>query len=129
MTNAEDEPISYRTPPRSSRWTEAHRPEKQSTPLITVEFRVLGPIEAVVAGQLVDLGTPKQRALLALLVSRVGQPVAVDVLLEELWAGQPPPSAMTSLQSYVANLRRVLGPGPAPPGPAAGSRPPGPGSC
>ena len=71
---------------------------------------MLGPIEAVVAGQLVDLGTPKQRALLALLVSRVGQPVAVDVLLEELWAGQPPPSAMTSLQSYVANLRRVLEP-------------------
>src|SRR5215469_6114095 len=74
------------------------------------QFRALGPVEAVVAGRLVDLGAPKQRALLALLVSRVGQPVAVDVLVEELWTGYPPPSAMTSLQAYIANLRRVLEP-------------------
>jgi DNA-binding SARP family transcriptional activator len=84
----------------------------------TVEFRALGPLEAVVAGQLVDLGTPKQRALLALLVSRVGEPVAVDVLLDALWTGHPPPSAMTSLQAYVANLRKVLEPDRAPRTPA-----------
>jgi DNA-binding SARP family transcriptional activator len=83
-----------------------------------VEFRALGPVEAVVAGRLVDLGAPKQRALLALLVSRVGQPVAVDVMLEALWAGHPPPSAVTSLQAYVANLRRVLEPDRAPRTPA-----------
>jgi DNA-binding SARP family transcriptional activator len=75
-----------------------------------VELRVLGPVEAVVGGRLVDLGPSKQRALLALLVSRMGRPVAVDVLLEELWAGNPPPAAMTSLRAYVANLRRVLEP-------------------
>jgi DNA-binding SARP family transcriptional activator len=83
-----------------------------------VEFRALGPVEAVVAGRPVDLGTPKQRALLALLVSRVGQPVAVEVIREALWAGHPPPSAMTSLQAYVANLRRVLEPDRAPRTPA-----------
>lgn len=82
------------------------------------EFRVLGPIEAVVGGQLTDLGAPKQRALLALLVSRVGQPVTVDVIVEELWNGRPPPSAITSLQAYVANLRRVLEPGRPPRTPA-----------
>src|SRR6185312_7646083 len=75
-----------------------------------VELRVLGPVEAVVGGRLVDLGPPKQRALLVFLVTRVGQPVAVDVLLEELWAGSPPPAAMTSLLTYVSNLRRVLEP-------------------
>ena len=83
-----------------------------------MEFRALGPLEAVVAGRLVDLGAPKQRALLALLVSRVGQTVAVDVMLEELWAGRPPPSAMTSLQAYVANLRRAVEPDRAPRTPA-----------
>ncbi|UWE07767.1 AfsR/SARP family transcriptional regulator [Actinacidiphila bryophytorum] len=67
-------------------------------------------MEAVVGGRMVDLGTPKQRALLALLVSRVGRPVTVDVMLEELWEGRPPPSARTSLHAYVANLRRVLEP-------------------
>lgn len=79
-----------------------------------VQFRALGPVEAVVGGSLVDLGAPKQRTLLALLVSRVGQAVPIDVMLEELWAGHPPPSAMTSLQAYVANLRRVLEPDRAP---------------
>jgi DNA-binding SARP family transcriptional activator len=75
-----------------------------------VEFRALGSVEAVVAGRLVNLGAPKQRALMALLVSQVGQVVAVDVMLEALWSGHPPPSAMTSLQAYVANLRKVLEP-------------------
>jgi DNA-binding SARP family transcriptional activator len=89
-----------------------------TVPQTTVEFRALGPLEAVVHGRLVDLGTPKQRALLALLVSRVGEPVAVDVMLEALWAGHPPPSAMSSLQAYVANLRKVLEPDRAPRTPA-----------
>ncbi len=80
----------------------------------TVELRALGPVEAVVAGRLADLGAPKQRALLALLLSRVGQPLPVDVMLEELWAGHPPPSAVTSLQAYVANLRKALEPDRAP---------------
>ncbi|WP_218952235.1 AfsR/SARP family transcriptional regulator [Amycolatopsis anabasis] len=83
-----------------------------------VEFRALGPLEAVVDGRLVELGAPKQRALLTLLVSQVGQPVAVDLMREELWAGCPPRSAMTSLQTYVANLRRVLEPDRAPRTPA-----------
>jgi len=78
----------------------------------------LGPVEAVVAGRQVDLGAPKQRALLALLVSRVGQRVAVEEMLEALWVGHPPPSAMTSLQAYVANLRRALEPDRAPRAPA-----------
>ncbi|MGH3428973.1 MAG: AfsR/SARP family transcriptional regulator, partial [Mycobacteriales bacterium] len=83
-----------------------------------VELRALGPVEAVVGGRLVDLGPLKQRALLALLASRVDQPVAVDALLEELWSGDPPPAAMTSLRAYVCNLRRVLEPERSPRAPA-----------
>ncbi|MGW0771736.1 AfsR/SARP family transcriptional regulator [Streptomyces sp. NPDC002676] len=89
---------------------EAQPSQTPDTSPAGVEFRVLGPVEATVAGRLVDLGAPKQRAALALLVSQVGQPVSVDVMLEELWDGQPPPSAITSLHAYVANLRRVLEP-------------------
>lgn len=110
MTSAEGVTTLYRTPPGYIRWTEAQPLEMQGTPQGMVEFRALGPLEAVVDGRTVDLGTPKQRALLALLVSRVGQPVTVDVMLEALWAGHPPPSARTSLHAYVANLRRVLEP-------------------
>jgi DNA-binding SARP family transcriptional activator len=81
---------------------------------VRMELRALGPVEAVVGGRLVDLGSPKQRALFALLVSRVDRPVAVDALLEQLWSGDPPPAAMASLRAYVANLRRVLEPHRAP---------------
>ena len=86
--------------------------------VVGVELRALGPVGAVVNGGLVDLGPPKQRALFALLVSRVGRPVAVDVLLEELWSGDPPAAAMASLLAYVCNLRRVLEPHRAPRAPA-----------
>jgi DNA-binding SARP family transcriptional activator len=104
-------------PPGTIRWTPAPA-QVPDAPRPKVEIRVLGPIEAVVAGRLVDLGAPKQRALLVLLVSKVGQPVAVDEIVEVLWTGKPPPSAITSLQAYVANLRRVLEPDRAPRTPA-----------
>jgi DNA-binding SARP family transcriptional activator len=87
-------------------------------PAAGVEFRVLGPIEAAVDGRRVDLGAPKQRAALALLVSQVGQPVSTDMLVEALWDGRPPQSAITSLHAYIANLRRALEPHRAPRTPA-----------
>ena len=44
--------------------------------------------------------------------------MTVDVMLEALWTGHPPPSAMASLHAYVANLRKLLEPGRAPRTPA-----------
>ena len=85
---------------------------------VGVGIRVLGPLEVLVGGRPVDLGTRKQRALLALLVSQVGRRVAVESLLDALWPERPPPAAMASLQAYVANLRRVLEPERAPRTPA-----------
>ncbi|MBV9731115.1 MAG: tetratricopeptide repeat protein [Pseudonocardiales bacterium] len=75
-------------------------------------------MEAVVDGRLVDLGPPRQRALFGLLLSRVDRLVAADVLIDELWSGDPPTAAITSLRTYVSNLRRVLEPGRAPRTPA-----------
>ncbi len=79
-----------------------------------VQWRALGPVEAVVDGRLVDLGPPRQRALFGLLLSRVDRPVAVDTLIDDLWSGDPPAAAMASLRAYVANLRRALEPDRAP---------------
>jgi DNA-binding SARP family transcriptional activator len=112
--NTEVVTTPHGTPRDAGQWPARYPAESQGTSRPLVEFRALGPIEAVVAGRLVDLGAPKQRALLALLVSQVGRPVAVEVIVEELWTGRPPPSAITSLQAYVANLRRVLEPNRAP---------------
>lgn len=76
-----------------------------------LDLRVLGPVEATVDGRLLELGPPRQRALLALLVVRANQVVSTDRLVEELWGDSPPVSAGNALQVYVSNLRRVLEPG------------------
>lgn len=71
---------------------------------------VLGPAEARLAGAPVDLGTPKQRALLSALALSAGRPVAVDTIVDLLWGDDPPESVTTTLQGYVSGLRRVLEP-------------------
>ena len=58
-----------------------------------VEFRILGPLEVSGDGGPVPLGGGRQRAVLALLLLRLGEVVATEQLLEELWAGRPPATA------------------------------------
>lgn len=58
-----------------------------------------------------ELGAPKQRALLAVLVLHRGETVSSDRLIDAIWGEQPPASAVKAIQGYVSNLRRVLGPG------------------
>lgn len=74
----------------------------------TIEFRVLGPVEAWSAGRSLPLGGRQQRALLALLLLEPGRPISVDVLTEELWHGKPPPGAAKSLRVYVSRMRSAL---------------------
>lgn len=83
-----------------------------------VSIRVLGSLGAERDGEAVPLGGRRQRAVLALLVSRRGQVVSVDRMFDDLWQGAPPAQAVTSLQAYVSNLRRLLEPGRAPRTPA-----------
>lgn len=83
-----------------------------------VEIRVLGPVEADVDGDVVPLGGPRQRAVLARLVCARGEAVSVDRLIDDLWGAEPPVQAITSLQAYVSNLRRLLEPGRPPRAPA-----------
>ncbi|GAA0725479.1 AAA family ATPase [Dactylosporangium roseum] len=76
-----------------------------------LQFRILGPLEAVNPGGPVDTGTPKQRAVLAMLAMQPGRTVSVQRLIDELWADEPPERAIASLQAYVSRLRRALEPG------------------
>ncbi|WP_336215141.1 BTAD domain-containing putative transcriptional regulator [Nonomuraea sp. LPB2021202275-12-8] len=76
-----------------------------------MDVRLFGPLEVYGAdGGRLDLGTRKQRAVLAMLALRPGRAVALDRLVEELWAGEAPAKATATLQAYVSHLRRVLEP-------------------
>ncbi|AXB44629.1 AfsR/SARP family transcriptional regulator [Amycolatopsis albispora] len=74
-----------------------------------MDFGVLGPLTVRRAGVSLDLGTPKGRLLLAVLLSRLGRPVSDDALAEALWGGDQPKSAAKNVQTYVHRLRQVLG--------------------
>jgi DNA-binding SARP family transcriptional activator/tetratricopeptide (TPR) repeat protein len=76
-----------------------------------VEFRLLGPLEAVVDGASVTLGPPQQRALLALLLLNANEVVSRDRIVDELWGERPPVTATKLVQLYVSALRKVLEPG------------------
>ncbi|HEX2844272.1 MAG TPA: BTAD domain-containing putative transcriptional regulator, partial [Candidatus Limnocylindria bacterium] len=75
-----------------------------------MEFRVLGALEAGTGTAMADLGPPKQRALLAILVLHVGEIVSVDRLTDLLWGDEPPRTAAHSIQIYVSELRKALEP-------------------
>ncbi|HEY3206112.1 MAG TPA: BTAD domain-containing putative transcriptional regulator [Gaiellaceae bacterium] len=74
-----------------------------------LEFRILGPLEALRDGEPLPLGGQKQRALLALLLLDAGRVVSVDRIVDALWGEQPPKTAATSLQNFVSHLRKTLG--------------------
>ena len=75
-----------------------------------VEVGVLGPVEARLGDRLLDLGTPKQRAVIAALALARGRPVSVDAIVDLLWGDRPPPGVTATLQAYISGLRRVLEP-------------------
>ena len=75
-----------------------------------MEFRLLGPVEAVREGHAVALGGPKPRALLALLLLRANEVVSRDRLIDALWGDRPSGAVRHSLDVQISRLRRALEP-------------------
>jgi DNA-binding SARP family transcriptional activator len=71
---------------------------------------VLGEVRAARDGAPLDLGGPRQRSVLALLVIARGDAVPADRLVHDLWEN-PPPTANGALHAFVSHLRRRLEPG------------------
>jgi DNA-binding SARP family transcriptional activator len=72
---------------------------------------LLGTFTASWDGDPLDLGGPRQRAVLALLVLARGEVVPGERLAESLWGDAPPADTAGALQAYVSHLRRRLQPG------------------
>src|SRR5829696_2352220 len=73
-----------------------------------MDFRILGPLEALDGGERVALGGSKRRAVLALLLLHPNETVGSDRLIDELWGEGPPATAAKTLQAHVSRLRREL---------------------
>ncbi len=73
--------------------------------------RLLGPLEALVDDERVELGPPQQRMLLALLALHAGTPCGSVRSTRRCGGDAPPPSAAKIVQTYVSRLRKLLGAG------------------
>jgi len=74
-----------------------------------LDFRILGPLEAKGEDGPIQLGGPKQRATLAILLLNANRVVPVDEIAEALYAGAPPATAVTQVQRQISELRKTLG--------------------
>jgi DNA-binding SARP family transcriptional activator len=72
-----------------------------------MDVQVLGPIRVTGPAGDAVLGA-KERTVLALLVTRVGEVVGYEELIDALWPDDPPRTARRTLQAYVARLRGNL---------------------
>ncbi len=75
-----------------------------------MQVRLFGELEAEQAGVPVPVRGAKQRALLALLALRPGQPVSADRLIDVLWGDGQAANPANALQAQIGQLRRTLGP-------------------
>jgi DNA-binding SARP family transcriptional activator len=71
-------------------------------------FQMLGPVAVFRDDDEIDIGFPKQRLILAILLASAGRPVPTASLIERLWGAEPPRTARNALYTYVSNLRSAL---------------------
>ncbi|MEH6375352.1 BTAD domain-containing putative transcriptional regulator [Streptomyces sp. KLMMK] len=74
-----------------------------------LRFTVLGPVRARRGGELLNTGSPQQRALLAALLLRGGRTATAPELVDALWGDEPPHAALAALRTYASRLRKAFG--------------------
>src|SRR5215212_1109103 len=73
-----------------------------------MDFRILGPLEALDGTRPVALGGRRRRAVLAALLLHPNETVSNERLIDELWGESPPVNALKTLQVNVSRLRKAL---------------------
>ena len=73
-----------------------------------MEIRLLGEVQAVAAGRPLDVGTPRQQAVLAALAVDAGRPVPIETLIDRVWGEEPPAEARNVLYSHLSRIRQLL---------------------
>ncbi|MBM9509485.1 AfsR/SARP family transcriptional regulator [Actinacidiphila acididurans] len=75
---------------------------------MAVRFRLLGGVEAQVGGVTVDLGHPRQRAVLGVLLMEANRPVSTTQLLDRVWGEHCPKRGRETVYTYLSRLRTAL---------------------
>jgi DNA-binding SARP family transcriptional activator len=65
-------------------------------------------MRVTVSGQVVRIGSARQRAVLGVLLLSAGRTVSVDRLIDAVWGAQPAESALNLVRTYVWRLRSLL---------------------
>ncbi|MFD3688488.1 BTAD domain-containing putative transcriptional regulator [Nocardiopsis sp. NPDC058631] len=73
-----------------------------------MNFTILGALEILRENRTCTPKAPKVLQVLALLLLRANHPLPRSVLIRELWRDHPPKSAVTTLQTYIYQLRKVI---------------------
>jgi predicted ATPase/DNA-binding SARP family transcriptional activator len=78
---------------------------------VPLYFSLLGPLRVERPASEVQVGGARRRSVLLRLLASPNRVVTVDTLAEDVWEGNPPAAAASTLQSHVSALRQLLGPG------------------
>lgn len=90
-----------------------HQETDQETDRTTpqpAELCVVGPIRVVIGDQATEVTTAKLATLFSLLAIHRKTRTSEAKLIEELWQGDPPPAAKSAFRTYLAQVRKLLGP-------------------
>lgn len=74
----------------------------------SMRLGLLGPLTLSRGTCPITPSAPKLRQVLSLLALQANSVTRVDQLVEELWEESPPPSALTTVQTYIYQLRKLL---------------------
>lgn len=73
-----------------------------------MDVKLLGSVQIFEQGRSYLPSAPKQKQLLSLLMVNFGRPVSIDSCIEELWRDAPPRSALTTIHTYIMQIRKSL---------------------
>ena len=106
-----------RQPPHFDAESDAVAPSGAGSYDGRVRFEVLGRLRVIdgrdrggEAGTGLRLGGARQQLVLAMLLAEPNSVVSTDSLVDGLWGDSPPSAARHTVQSYVSELRKLLGP-------------------
>jgi DNA-binding SARP family transcriptional activator len=73
-----------------------------------MDYRILGPLEALDGERRLPLGGARQRSVLALLLLHGNEALTRDLIIDQLWGEEPPATAAKVLQNCISALRKEL---------------------